>query len=65
MQNAECKIIDEVIFYIAPKIIGGVDALSAVGGKGIGRLADAVEFGDIKVSQVGEDVKIRGILNKY
>lgn len=59
------RMIDEVIFYIAPKIIGGADALSAVGGEGIGKLPDAVELGDVGVSRVGEDVKVRGILRRY
>lgn len=59
------RMIDEIIFYIAPKIIGGVDALSAVGGEGIKKLSEAVELTEVKIEQIADDIKIRGILERY
>ena len=54
------KLIDKVIYFIAPKIIGGRDALSPVGGEGIDKLADALRIKDIKISKTGDDVVIEG-----
>lgn len=52
---------DEVVLYIAPKLVGG-PAPSWVGGKGIRKLADAygLVFEGPPV-QVGEDLKIRAV----
>lgn len=54
------KLIDKLVYFIAPIIIGGKDALGPVGGKGIGKLADALRIKDVKVSQVGNDLIIEG-----
>ena len=52
---------DEVILYIAPKVVGG-PAPSWVGGKGIGKLADAhgLRFTGSPVL-VGSDIKLRAV----
>ncbi|MFA4830741.1 MAG: bifunctional diaminohydroxyphosphoribosylaminopyrimidine deaminase/5-amino-6-(5-phosphoribosylamino)uracil reductase RibD [Patescibacteria group bacterium] len=59
------KIIDKVIFYIAPKIIGGVDSLSVVGGKGVEKLGEVLKLGDIVVESIFTDVKTTAIANYY
>lgn len=50
------EIVDEVHFYIAPLLIGGKDALSAVGGIGFGTLSDAVELTQVSVGFCGQDL---------
>ena len=57
--------LDEVLFYVAPKLIGGTDGLSVVGGSGLGKLKDALEFRDFEVDRVDGDLKARGNLNFY
>ena len=44
----EQKLIDKVTFFFAPKIIGGVDAKSAIGGEGLGNLSDVFELRDLQ-----------------
>lgn len=56
------KIVDKVIFIISPKIIGGRDAVSAVGGKGIEKIDDAVNLKNVKIKGLDNDVLIEGYI---
>jgi diaminohydroxyphosphoribosylaminopyrimidine deaminase/5-amino-6-(5-phosphoribosylamino)uracil reductase len=53
-------LIDKVLFFYAPKLIGGVEAPGMVGGEGIDRLSEAISLKEIKVKRLGEDVMIEG-----
>jgi diaminohydroxyphosphoribosylaminopyrimidine deaminase/5-amino-6-(5-phosphoribosylamino)uracil reductase len=53
-------IVDKVMFFIAPKIIGGRDSYPAVGGRSFRALESAFKIRDMKVKRVGEDVLIEG-----
>ncbi len=52
------KMINEVITYIAPKIIGGSNAPSSFAGEGIHELNQALQLKIKSVETVGEDIKI-------
>jgi diaminohydroxyphosphoribosylaminopyrimidine deaminase/5-amino-6-(5-phosphoribosylamino)uracil reductase len=54
----EAGIVDKLYFVIAPKIIGGEDAKGPVGGKGIGRMRDALKLKNMKVKKMGDDLLI-------
>ena len=56
----EQKLIDKVTFFFAPKIIGGVDAKSAIGGEGLGNLSDVFELRDLEIIARGRDFEITG-----
>ena len=60
----EAGIVDKVMFFIAPKIIGGRDSFPAVGGKSFRKLADAYRLRDVKTKRVGEDILIEGYIQK-
>ncbi|UYZ21269.1 bifunctional diaminohydroxyphosphoribosylaminopyrimidine deaminase/5-amino-6-(5-phosphoribosylamino)uracil reductase RibD [Mesobacillus jeotgali] len=52
------KAFQQVIAYIAPKLLGGKNAPAAYGGAGIARLEDTISL-DIKdVKQIGQDIRI-------
>lgn len=51
-------IVQEVVTYIAPKMIGGAVAPTPVGGIGVEHLQDAYQLGQMKVSAIGDDIKI-------
>lgn len=53
-------IVDKVISFIAPKIIGGEKAKTPVGGEGREYMKDAIALENIKVLRFGEDVVIEG-----
>lgn len=51
-------LVDKIIFFISPKIIGGKEAISAVMGKGIARIDKAIKLKEIKLKRIGEDLLV-------
>jgi diaminohydroxyphosphoribosylaminopyrimidine deaminase/5-amino-6-(5-phosphoribosylamino)uracil reductase len=60
----EQKIVDKIMFFIAPKIIGGKESFPAVGGRTFKKLEEAYRLKDIKIKRVGEDILIEGYIEK-
>jgi diaminohydroxyphosphoribosylaminopyrimidine deaminase/5-amino-6-(5-phosphoribosylamino)uracil reductase len=58
----EDGIVDKVMFFIAPKIIGGRESFPAVGGKSFKGLEEAYRVKDIKIKRIGEDILIEGYI---
>jgi diaminohydroxyphosphoribosylaminopyrimidine deaminase/5-amino-6-(5-phosphoribosylamino)uracil reductase len=56
--------IDEVHVFIAPKLIGGENAPSALGGRGLAEMASAVGLEEVRVEQIEDDVYVRGVVKK-
>ena len=59
------NLMDKVIFYIAPKLIGGRDSKSVIGGEGIEKLSDAVTFDGFFASKISDGLKVTGVINFY
>jgi len=53
-------LVDRVYFFIAPLIIGGAEAPTAVGGEGVARLSEAWRIRNMRVRRIGEDLLITG-----
>ena len=53
-------LVDKVLFFISPKIIGGKEAISPVMGRGISRIDKAVKLKDVKYKRLGEDFFVEG-----
>jgi diaminohydroxyphosphoribosylaminopyrimidine deaminase/5-amino-6-(5-phosphoribosylamino)uracil reductase len=60
----EEDIVDKVMFFIAPKIIGGRESFPAVGGRSFRRIEEAYLLKDTKVRRIGQDVLIDGYIRK-
>ncbi|MBI5641681.1 MAG: bifunctional diaminohydroxyphosphoribosylaminopyrimidine deaminase/5-amino-6-(5-phosphoribosylamino)uracil reductase RibD [Nitrospirae bacterium] len=60
----ESGIVDKVMFFIAPKIIGGRESFTSVGGKTFRRLDEAFMLRDTKIRRFGEDFLIEGYIRK-
>ncbi|NJD57400.1 MAG: bifunctional diaminohydroxyphosphoribosylaminopyrimidine deaminase/5-amino-6-(5-phosphoribosylamino)uracil reductase RibD [Nitrospirae bacterium] len=58
----EAGIVDKVMFFIAPKIIGGKDSFPAVGGKVFRSLNNAVLLRRTRVRRLGDDFLFEGYL---
>jgi len=58
----EDGIVDKVMFFIAPKIIGGKDSFPVVGGKTFRRLEEAHAIKNLTVKKLGEDILIEGYI---
>lgn len=53
-------IVDKVLFFIAPKIIGGRDSIPSVGGKSPVTLKNVIQLQDFKAIRLGQDILIQG-----
>jgi len=56
----EARLIDKVVTFIAPKIIGGSGAPGPVGGQGRDSMDEAVRLREISYGIVGEDLYVEG-----
>jgi len=56
-------LVDKLQFFVAPKIVGGRDAVPVVGGDGFDSIDDAVRVSDVSVERLGDDVLITGYPN--
>jgi len=56
----ENELIDKVVLYIAPKLIGGQFAPTFLEGSGIDKMSDAVELLDTDIVKIGKDFKFVG-----
>lgn len=54
------NLVDKVLFFISPKIIGGKEAISSVMGRGISRLDNVIKLKDIRFRRLGEDFLFEG-----
>ena len=54
------RIVDKVISFIAPKILGGSKAPTSVGGIGIEKMEDAINLVNMRTRKVGSDLMIEG-----
>jgi len=57
------KLVDKILFFFSPKIIGGKDAISPVMGKGIARIDNAVKVKALKIRRLGEDFLAEGYIS--
>jgi len=58
-------LVDKVLAYIAPRLIGGRHAPGAVGGAGVESLADSIPLRELDVTQLGEDLLITGYVDVH
>ena len=56
----EADLIDKVAFFIAPILIGGRDAIPAIGGVGAESVAGGGHVHDIEIERIGEDLLVTG-----
>lgn len=50
--------VDEVVVYLAPKVVGGADAPGPVAGAGAAKMAEATALGCPRAHALGDDLKI-------
>ena len=58
----ESGIVDKILVYIAPKIIGGMKSKTPVGGSGISHLKDAFKVRELSTSIIGKDILLQGYI---
>lgn len=60
----DARLVDKVSFFLAPLIIGGREAPSAIGGQGAEKLVDALELQDVEITARGRDIEVTGYPRK-
>jgi riboflavin-specific deaminase-like protein len=58
----QAKLVDKFYFFYAPLFLGGQEAPSVLGGRGIDRLKDAPMAKELAISRIGKDILISGYL---
>jgi diaminohydroxyphosphoribosylaminopyrimidine deaminase / 5-amino-6-(5-phosphoribosylamino)uracil reductase len=56
----DAGLINKATFFIAPKIVGGSKAPTAVGGEGIEQMKDALKLEGVEVIRHGDDIEVTG-----
>jgi len=56
----DCGLIDKVVAFIAPIIIGGKEAKTPVSGRGVDKIIDSIKLERITMEKIGEDLMISG-----
>ena len=54
------RLVDKVVAFIAPTIVGGKPALSPVAGEGAETMADVMSLHGVRVVQLGKDLAVSG-----
>ncbi len=57
-------VVDEVLFFIAPKIVGGIDAKTAIEGEGIKEVSKAIKIVMAESFNIGGDIVIKGKVSR-
>nr|WP_306307346.1 bifunctional diaminohydroxyphosphoribosylaminopyrimidine deaminase/5-amino-6-(5-phosphoribosylamino)uracil reductase RibD [Cellulosilyticum ruminicola] len=57
-------VVDRIISYISPKLVGGERAKTPIGGEGIGSLEKAVLLEALEIHEIGKDFCITGKVKK-
>jgi len=58
------RLVDKVIAFIAPIIVGGKEAKTAVGGSGVDEVADSLRLERVRVEEFGEDLMVSGYVKE-
>jgi diaminohydroxyphosphoribosylaminopyrimidine deaminase/5-amino-6-(5-phosphoribosylamino)uracil reductase len=58
----DAGIVDKIVYFVAPKIVGGRDAPGAVGGDGAVLLKDAIVLRNVTYTQVGDSMMVVGYI---
>jgi diaminohydroxyphosphoribosylaminopyrimidine deaminase/5-amino-6-(5-phosphoribosylamino)uracil reductase len=53
-------LLDRVLFFISPKIIGGKEAIGSVMGRGVARIDKALKLKDVRLKRIGQDLLVDG-----
>ena len=54
------RLVDRVVFFVAPLLLGGRDAPGSVGGDGVHGLGRAIRLRDVTYSRIGPDLCVEG-----
>jgi diaminohydroxyphosphoribosylaminopyrimidine deaminase/5-amino-6-(5-phosphoribosylamino)uracil reductase len=54
------RLVNKAHVFVAPKIVGGEKAKSPIGGQGVDKMSQAIQFGQVSYKQYGPDICMTG-----
>ena len=60
----EDGVVDRVVLYLAPKLIGGQDAPGVLGGRGFAPIADAMPLRILSFDRLGDDLRVEADVHR-
>jgi diaminohydroxyphosphoribosylaminopyrimidine deaminase/5-amino-6-(5-phosphoribosylamino)uracil reductase len=57
-------VVDTVIVYLAPRLIGGVDAPAVLGGRGFAPVANALRLRVRSFDRIGDDLRVEADVHR-
>jgi diaminohydroxyphosphoribosylaminopyrimidine deaminase/5-amino-6-(5-phosphoribosylamino)uracil reductase len=57
-------IVNKLVYFLAPRLLGGSDGKAVFEGKGVEKLADAVILEGMTVTRTGQDILVQGYIHK-
>lgn len=60
----DAQLVDKFYCFVAPKILGGKNALTSIGGQGVSNVNKSVALKDVKLNQIGQDFLVESYI-KY
>jgi diaminohydroxyphosphoribosylaminopyrimidine deaminase/5-amino-6-(5-phosphoribosylamino)uracil reductase len=57
----EARLVDRLLMFIAPKIVGGYDTPGSFRFEGVERMSQAIQLHQLEIEQVGDNISIGGI----
>ncbi|OYT71026.1 MAG: riboflavin biosynthesis protein RibD [Chloracidobacterium sp. CP2_5A] len=57
---ADARLLDKVTCFIAPRIIGGSEAIGAIGGQGAAALSETLDLTEVVIERLGPDIALTG-----
>jgi diaminohydroxyphosphoribosylaminopyrimidine deaminase/5-amino-6-(5-phosphoribosylamino)uracil reductase len=60
----DAGLVDEVIWFVAPKLVGGREAPGAVAGEGVSTMANARQLDRVRLRKFGDDVAVCGYVHR-
>jgi len=57
-------LVDKLVLYLAPKLVGGSGAPGVLEGGGVGGIADAIEMEIVDIERVGADVRVEAYVHR-
>jgi diaminohydroxyphosphoribosylaminopyrimidine deaminase/5-amino-6-(5-phosphoribosylamino)uracil reductase len=58
------NVVNDIYFFIAPKIIGGKMSIPIVGGQGVKKISESLDIKRMKIKRIGVDLLITGSIDK-
>jgi len=58
------RLVDRIVLYLAPKLVGGVDAPGVLGGAGFAPIGEAQEIRISSVERIGDDLRVEADVHR-